>query len=77
MNLLFLGSIGFSFFPSGWSSFKNSADVIETRNISIASEYINTYSHVSLGLIMIMQFVVCIGISIIPFILTSEVFPFK
>lgn len=74
---LSIGAIGFSFLPSGWSSFKNCSLDITNTNSSISADYRYSYSHVSLALILVMQFVVCIGISIIPFILISEVFPFR
>ncbi|XP_055299314.1 facilitated trehalose transporter Tret1-like [Sitodiplosis mosellana] len=81
-----LSAIGFTFFPStDWSSFEmaspssasNSTITSSSMNATALRESVGNYSYLALALILIMQFAVNSGISMVPFILISEVFPFK
>lgn len=81
------GAIGFTFIPSTrWSSFQiplpsnasnNSAIALTNSTAASAHVSVGYYSYLVLALILIMQFAVNIGISIVPFMLIGEVFPFK
>lgn len=75
-----LGVFGFVFLPSGFSSFdiaSNNATLGNLTNFGATRESIGRYSYLPLALILIMQFFITIGITTIPSLLTSEVFPFK
>lgn len=73
-----LGAFGFSFLPSGVTSFKTISTTNEmSTNVTISHESIGNYNYLPLALLLIMQFFVTIGITTIPFMLTGEVFPFK
>lgn len=75
-----LGIFGFVFLPSGFSSFdiaSNNATLVNSTDFSDIRKSIGHYSYLPLALILIMQFFITIGITTIPQLLTSEVFPFK
>lgn len=73
-----LGAFGFSFLPSGVTSFNTISISNEmSTNVTISHESIGNYNYLPLALLLIMQFFVTIGITTIPFMLTGEVFPFK
>lgn len=62
--------------PLGFSSFdiaSNNATLVDYAH----SNGIGDYSYFPLALILIMQFFVTIGITTMPSLLTSELFPFK
>lgn len=74
--LIVLGIFGFIFLPTGFSSFD-----IASKNVTLVNStdfsHIGRYSYLPLALILIMQFFITIGITTMPSLLTSEVFPFK
>lgn len=72
-----LGIYGFKFFPSGWSSFEPHSNITSHSNSEYMQEVVGNYSYFALAMFLIMQFFICYGVSSIPNIMMSEVFPFK
>lgn len=76
MNNQFTGIYGFVFFPLGWSSFRKYPYESSSKFDYIRST-VGDYGYIALALILIMQFATKIGVSGLPHIFVSEVFPFK
>lgn len=69
-----VGGIGFAFFPPDWTSFQIPSNA---TNSTVVYDSLGNYSYLALALILMMQFAANMGISIVPIMLISEVFPFK
>lgn len=80
MNESFLsfwpGLIGFQYFPSHWTSFQIASNHNQTNSTTFQASIGNS-SYLALALILIMRFANNIGIAMLPFMLISEIFPFK
>lgn len=70
-----LGIYGFIFLPFGWTSFRKSPN--ESDKFEYIRGVVGDYGYVALALLLIMQFATKIGVSGLPHIFVSEVFPFK
>lgn len=67
---------GWFFFPSGWSSIDTDIKNA-THNVEVMRETVGNFSYFAIVMFMLMQFCVSVGVSSVPYILISEIFPFK
>ncbi|XP_055301620.1 facilitated trehalose transporter Tret1-like [Sitodiplosis mosellana] len=67
-----LSIYGWIFFPSGWSS-----NGITSDSLNSIRETVGNYNYFALVLFVMMQFCISIAVSFVPYIIMSEVFPFK
>lgn len=65
------GIYGFAYFPSGWSSFEVGRNAIPIKN------FVGNASYIAITLFLIMQFCTSIGVSSVPNMMMSEIFPLK
>lgn len=70
------GIYGFVFFPRGWTSFRKYPHE-STNSYEFIRGIVGNYSYLALGLILTMQFATKIGVSGLPHMFASEIFPFK
>ncbi|XP_031634375.1 facilitated trehalose transporter Tret1-like [Contarinia nasturtii] len=71
-----LGIYGYVFCPPGWSSFQDNPEEAPIKYNYIRS-VVGDYGYLALALILVMQFATKIGVSGLPHIYVSEVFPLK
>lgn len=72
MSHILTGIYGWIFFPSGWSS-----DGLTIESQNWIRETVGGYNYFALIMFLIMQFCISIGVSCVPYIVMSEIFPFK
>lgn len=70
------GIYGFVFFPTGWTSFRK-YDYESADKYEFIRGVVGNYSYLALVLILTMQFAAKIGVTGLPHMFASEVFPFK
>lgn len=68
-----IGIYGFTFLPSGWSSFKK----YPTEDYEGIKEEIGQFSYLAVALVFLMQFNMRFAIGALPSIFVTEVFPFR
>lgn len=73
--LILVGIYGFYYFPESWTSFKKYPN--ESNKFKLIREIVGDYGYLALVLILCMQFATKIGVSGLPHMFVSEVFPFK
>lgn len=71
-----VGIYGFVLLPPGWTSFRNHP-YESSDKFDYIRGVVGDYGYVALALMLIMQFATKIGVSGLPHIFVSEVFPFK
>lgn len=74
------GIYGFAYFPPGWSSFeveRNATATTPTETPIHIEQFVGNASYIAIVLFLIMQFCTSIGVSSVPNIMMSEIFPLK
>ncbi|XP_055307332.1 facilitated trehalose transporter Tret1-2 homolog [Sitodiplosis mosellana] len=72
-----LSIYGWYFFSPGWSSIDVGTTGNSTHSLESIRETVGNYNYFALAMFLIMQFCVSVGVSSVPYIMMSEVFPFK
>lgn len=70
------GIYGFILLPSGWTSFRK-YPFESSDKFDYIRGVVGDYGYIALALMLVMQFATKIGVSGLPHIFVSEVFPFK
>lgn len=75
-----IGVYGFVLLPLGWNSVSDDAastTIVLTESLEQIRHVVGDWNYFALAMFVIMQFSVALGVSSVPYILMSEVFPFR